>query len=238
MTDQGGNLRDFRSFSEEMNELLSQLNDDERYALLKDLYRAAEDKVAIERQARAIQTSVPKLHAERIRFRDASRLIGHALKYVKKARSSYAHELEELESLRSPNSSSWKLDFIEKVLNADVVLLQCIEATQAAYIHPKKRTRAEKSLCIDPPRTISHPDIPLSEKLKPMDHWFIRRAAACLKDRDIRHRDSVIAKLFSAAFGVLIPPTEESIRGHLRDRKHRSKAAPHPSKDNSSTAPY
>jgi hypothetical protein len=235
MTGNPGDLRDFESFCKEMSELpsLQPLKDDRRHELFDALYQIARKKVAMERQARAIQMSVPTLRAERIRFREASRLIGRALQYVKKARTSYAAELEQLDAMRSQTSSSWKLDFVEKVLNSDVVLLECCEVVQAESIHPKKRTRAEKRLCIDE-RPIPHPDIPLTEKLKPIDHWFIRSAAACLKDHDIKRRDSVIAKLFSAA-GVN-PPTEESIRQHLRDRKRRSKPAIDPSKANSASA--
>jgi hypothetical protein len=231
MTPEHRRLNSFGGFSETMNTPKCGFNRRKhRDKLLLELYRAAELKCDMERRAEIERQSVSELRAQGKRFADASDLLRQALQPVRNARRDYTDELEECEELFAED---WGFTFagIEENLKAGVDCLTAYECLAAARVHPKQRTAAEKRLVCKRMEAFgdiaegaeSHQDYPLGEKTPALDHWLIGEAASCLdryrtpKKRQIQGYDTVIARLFYAAFGET--RSEGSIGIELRRQK-------------------
>jgi hypothetical protein len=229
---QAGELRSFEHFSQMMSNLpyLKAIDKKRRNLLLRKLYQAAVDKSIMEGLGKAFRDGLPAVRAARRRTVKAVGLLGKALRAVGEARASCKVDLAACETKSKTAGESFTFAAMEKNLNLSVAFLKEQASTYAAYVHPKLRTDAEKQLAKeymaafgDFPAPNLH-NLPSGEKARPLDAWFIRRAAECIdryksKNRTIEGYDIIIAKLFEAAFKEFRSPA--SVQKARKGRRER-----------------
>ena len=103
---------------------------------------------------------------------------------------------------------------MEKVLKFSVEFLKARVARDAADVHPKLRTAAEKRLASEPlaafndiaEGSIKHNYLVATKATVALETWFTRKAAQCLDrykragNRPLEGYDIIIVRLFEAAF--------------------------------------
>jgi hypothetical protein len=221
-------LESFGDFSRLMNELpyLEAVEAEQRKKLIRELYEAAQATITREEVTEYARQGAKESREGRRRLSHASSLLRHALQDVRKAREDYGTLLEDIESM---NSEVWgfTLAEIEEHLKTSVDFVTSYECLNAALVHPKLRTPLERKLARQQTPAFGelteeaedHVPYPLGEKSLDIDRWLIRKAAACLdkyrttKNRNIQRYDTIIAKLFKAAFGSF--RSEDSVRKTL-----------------------
>jgi hypothetical protein len=212
-----------------MNNLryLQPIDETRRQDLLRELYELSKAKKEMERQAAIIRRSTPALRKTKNRFLSASSLVAHAIQDIKKARKVPGSIAGICEMDSNLEDRGITFASMQQSLTAVVSSLKAFARLHEELIHPAMRTEAERRAAKDRKKR-DYPDIPLSKKMRAIDQWFIARAAKCLerckptRNKKLRRYDTVIAKVFDAAYGET--RSEESIRRAL----NRKKGKPHP----------
>jgi hypothetical protein len=207
-----------------MNNLryLQPIDETRRQHLLRELYQLAKTNKHMEQQAAIIRRSTSAFRKTKNRFLSASRLVAHALQDVKKARRVPGCIAGICEMDSNLEKRGITFGSLEESLVTILNSLQAFTRLHEELIHPKMRTVAERRAAKDTKKR-DDAAIPLSEKTKAIDQWFIVRAAAYLKEykptgnKKLRRYDTVIAKVVNAAYGVTW--SEESIRKALNRQK-------------------
>jgi hypothetical protein len=237
MTTEAEELPAFTEFSKQMSELryLKAVDERHREKLLRELYKAAEDKERMEHRKAYERDLSKESREERRRLSVASGLLRHALQDIRKARQVCRAELEDIESSHL-DEWGFTLEGIEKHLQTSIDFVSHYEGLSAALVHPKLRTAREKRMANQPPTSVGefaeeaedHVSYSVREKSREIDHWLIGEARTCLdryhtfKKHKIQRYDTIIAKLFYVLFKKI--HSEDSIRKELR-RQEKGEAA-------------
>jgi hypothetical protein len=202
--------RSFRRFAEKMNPSLLGMGKDQRDALLRDLHRISNFKTFLKEYTATERDEVRK-NAQRFRkYRLWLAAVDKKLKAAMTAmnkvvgvanRNPGQNNKGELETLII-RKTLMAIVRAGKELGRTIELVQHIQYDLAAGVHPARRTRAEKKLVPEEAKGLEHTNLPLSEKTRKIDLWFMREAADILdkyrkKDgRPIPNHDQIIVDVF------------------------------------------
>jgi hypothetical protein len=213
----------FKTFVREMNALpyLQAVQQDQRAALMKELYRLANYKRAIDRWAETEREEEPKFREYRAGLADVERVLSQALQKITEVVSIYPRE-DIIEMLIGGEDIRFTTLQAAKALGKAIKFAAGKQKLLAAMVNPELRTDFERELV--PQETFAHWRLPLGEKTPAINHWFIGEAASKLDDyctqdgRRIKRYDKIIAKVFNVALDDKMR-TDESIRIELRRQK-------------------
>ena len=216
--------RRFEPFARQMRPTLKRMADDDREVLLKDLYRLAKFKKAIEGWAEGERTDARKFRAYRKSLVRVQSLLREAMKPILAVAKIYPrwNEFERLFSGEDIRSAI--IQAAEELAKA-AEIVENKQTLLSALINPEARTDKEKKLVKQ--EILAHMVLPLRERTRAIDLWFISAAASRLNKyrtvdgKPIPGDENIIAEVFHVAFKDQMR-TAESIRKELKRRRGKS----------------
>ena len=192
---------------------LRRIDEQPRKELLTRLYRLARLRCRLEEWAESERSEAPEL-------RRWGKFLSKSQPHLRKALT----QLTKIASI-APKPSEIELFFDTEEFRFGIIkvatrlaksdkLARELQSTLAALIHPKLRSKADKTLVKK--ELIDHFNLSPKPKSSAIIHWFIVTAASRLddygdnNDKEISRYDRVISVLFKAAFGEIV--TEENVR--------------------------
>ena len=220
-------MRTFEAFSEIMTNLpyLKPIDEKRRNRLLRELYQAVVEKNFMEEVGKDLRDKLPEVRAKRKRTLKVVGLLAKALQAVMEARASDGDDLAACErEWKTSAGKSFTFAEMEKHLKFSVRFRKACVVIDAAYVHPKLRTDAEKQLATKYKSTLNSRvakahNLPSGAEARALDAWFIHKAAKCIDryKRQIEGKDIIIATLFDAAFNEF--RSQASVQKALKGRR-------------------
>ncbi len=222
-----------KAFVEGMKSSLAKMKADQRDALLTEIYRMVIFKNFLEWYAETgreqVRRDTPRFRKYRLWLADVDEKLSTAMRAMHDTadamnnypRQNSEEEIEKLILNKTGTAIARSGNALEKAID----LVRHLQYVLAAGIHPEKRTSAERRLVPTKPKGLAHTSLPLSERTRQIDLWFMRQVASILdkyrtKDHTpIKSYDQIIEHVFSAAFGVAKSPV--SIRRQLSPSRRR-----------------
>jgi hypothetical protein len=209
-------LPGFLVFVQKTKPSLILVQQDDLAPLLECLYKAAEDKVEMERLRLRAQEDEQMFRTGHIALTAAMKPIAKALAILKLARARHAEAWKEIEE--KSEGEDWEFSFDQIIQNLEDALEVggTFRLVYAGQIHPQLRKVTETEMAnqtiaggsgeIAAGSIVSH-EYPARLQSADIDHWFIGAASACLEKyrtgtgKTIPRHDKIISKLFDIAFG-------------------------------------
>lgn len=220
--------RSVNKLSEDMELDFKQMEKGQRDALVTELHRMCVFKQFLDWYAATkredVGRDVSRFRKYRLWLADVDEKLSEGMKAMHEAvdiansnpRGNSQDELETLIVRKTLTALARSLNELQKAI--DVV--KNMQHSLAAGIHPTERTSVEEKLVPQEPKGLEHTKLPLSEKTKQIDLWFIGHADSILdkyrtKDgKPIPRHDKIIEHIFKFALNDRMR-TDESIRKAL-----------------------
>jgi hypothetical protein len=214
--------RDFRRFARQMDRLpyLKKMDDDQRTALLRELYRLAKHKQILERMTEDVRKDVFKFRKYRRSLVDVERLLRQAMGKIMETATPKIYPRWNLsETLFGGEEVRMAIIRAGEELAKTIEIVGVKQRILAWLVNPQLRTDAENRLVDKESFLVG--DLSTTQQI---DLEFIREAAARLaryrteEGKPVPRHDKIIAHIFHFFFRDMMR-TDESIRKDLERRR-------------------